>query len=74
MSRFGDEGCCIKINSSKLLDLEKIYRSFGFMGEITSFKFSKWTSPTSFEFYIHERKFLLIGLDEKQIKITERTS
>ncbi len=67
----GDEGCCVRIASIRKLDLDQIYKKFGIFGEISSFKFIKWQSATSFEFSIHKRRFLLTDIDKKQVLVRE---
>jgi len=65
----GSEGCCIKVASTKEIDLEKIYRHFGFIGEIGGFSFVEWKSKTSFEFAIHDKHFILTGANQKFVTV-----
>lgn len=67
----GSEGCCKRITSVRKLDRQMFGEAFNLRGEFTGLTFIEWRSTTSFEFSIHNRRFLITDIDKSQVQIIE---
>jgi hypothetical protein len=69
----GEGDCCRSVLSIRRLDLEQIHARFALPGQPSDFILLRWLSPTSFEFEIGNRPFVLEGLGQEQVRIKEKT-
>jgi hypothetical protein len=70
----GLEGCCTRLDASRILDLQAFATHFGFKGELTGFAFSGWTSPTAFRFTFNGKPFSAIVLNNgTRVRIEQGT-
>jgi hypothetical protein len=68
----GEGDCCRSVLSIRRLDLEEIFTRFSLSDKTSEVTFLRWRSSTSFEFKIGERTFLLKGLGQAQVRVTEK--
>ncbi len=67
----GEEGCCKRVLSTRAIDMHQYQRKFGIKGEMAGINFSKWLSPTSFQFQQFNRKFNITNIDKRDVSIKE---
>ena len=70
----GDEGCCVKVASTREFEIGQFAKKAGFKGELAGFRFVDWLSPTSFKFKFKNRLFILRNVEKKQVSVTESNS
>ncbi len=70
----GNEGCCVRVEKVRRVDLDGFAKSFGFIGEIAGFTFLGWDSATSFRFRFHDREFIATGADKPRLVVNEVTA
>jgi len=68
----GEGDCCRSVLSIRRLDLEEIHARFAIPGKTSDFTLLHWLSPTSFEFVIQHRRFILDGLGKEQVRVKEK--
>ena len=66
---FGREGCCKKLRSVRMFDLNAFCKAFNFIGEQSGFEFIKWLSKTSFLFRYHDRKFVMSEIGKNRVLV-----
>jgi hypothetical protein len=70
----GDEGCCVKVSSTRMFEIEQFAKKAGLKGELASLRFVEWLSPTSFKFKFHNRSFILRNVEKKIVSVMESNS
>ena len=68
----GEGDCCRSVLSIRRLDLEEIHTRFALPGKTSDFTLLRWLSPTSFEFEIQHRRFILDGLGKEHVRVKEK--
>ena len=68
----GEGDCCRSVLSIRRLDLEEIHTRFALPGKTSDFTLLRWLSPTSFEFEIRNRPFVLEGLGQEQVRVRQK--
>jgi Ni,Fe-hydrogenase maturation factor len=65
----GEESGNVKIVSRRKVDLESIWSSFHFNGEISGLEFVKWLNPNSFSFKIHNKILVFKDIGSANLKV-----
>jgi hypothetical protein len=68
---FGEEGCCAKVVSTRIFNLEQFAKLFGIKGELAGFEFQTWNNPTIFTFKMQDRTFKVSELSKDNVLVEE---
>lgn len=65
----GREGCCKKLKSVRMFDLDAFCKAYNFIGEQSGFEFVKWLSTISFLFRYHGREFVMSEIGRNRVLV-----